>query len=67
MPDTEGKPLPPIPDEAFDGNKEKTELKFPKCSHKNARLIDAHTVRCSCGACWTGPDAKVLSHLLQTS
>lgn len=52
--------LPPLSEEAFDGEKEKTEIEFKGCKHK-LKLISSTEVKCiKCGAGWTGPNAYLL-------
>lgn len=61
MPDSQGKPLPPLPDEAFDGERQKTELVFTKCPHNSLKLVSAMDVQCQkCGCGWSGPQAHLL-------
>ncbi len=55
--------LPPLPTDAFDGDKQNTEIKFQRCKHKNATFTGSE-IRCSCGAAWTGPDLHKLYKLL---
>lgn len=69
MPDEQGKTLPPLPDEAFDGHKEeapihKTEPLKQTCSHKQIRIISDSEVRCGCGAGFTGPNILKLYKIL---
>lgn len=59
MPDTNGKLLPPLDKEAFDGESEKIELKFPKHSHQPT-FIGNSTIKCDCGAGWSGPQIEKL-------
>lgn len=47
--------LPPIPEEAFDGEKYKTELKNIKCDHSYCFMRNSE-LRCTCGSSWSGPD-----------
>lgn len=51
--------LPPLPEEAFDGEKEKIELKFNKCSHKQIKIVN-NELHCDCGAGYTGPNIEHL-------
>jgi len=47
--------LPPIPNEAFDGEKYSTEIKTEKCKHEVEMLNNTY-LRCKlCGAGWQGP------------
>lgn len=46
--------LPPMSPEWFDGEKESTKLKFPKCKHK-LQLVSAIEAKCTlCGSGWQG-------------
>lgn len=56
--------LPPLQDEAFDGEKERTELHFKRCSHKNVKF-DNGKLLCTCGAGWQGPKIAELYELLK--
>jgi len=52
--------LPPLPDEAFDGEKYVTELKNNKCDHKEA-VLKGNIIYCkTCGAEWQGPGIGAL-------
>lgn len=51
--------LPPLPDEAFDGERYTTELKPTRCPHKNVKYVHGE-LRCSCGAAWSGPNLASL-------
>lgn len=56
--------LPPLPEEAFDGEKHSVTLEFPKCKHELI-LIKSQEVKCKkCGAGWIGGGVE---KLLQTS
>lgn len=57
--------LPPLPPEAFDGVKEKTELTFTKCPHKKVSVVNGE-LRCACGAAWSGPNIAELYKLLRS-
>lgn len=59
MPDKDGNILPPLLDEVFDGEKEKTEVNFNKCSHKDIKLISPTELRCSCGVGYTGTSKDI--------
>lgn len=60
MPDKDGKALPPLPEEALDGYRERTELQFTRCQHEPEIVSSTH-VRCKkCGCGWTGPEAYKL-------
>lgn len=66
---SEEKPLPPLPDEAFDGERETTELKFTPCTHQ-LELVSATVARCTrCPAQWQGYGIQELVKVsqLQTS
>ena len=56
MPDKE--PLPPLPDEVFDGSKESKELKFEKCKH-DMNFISPTEIRCKCGVGYTGTSREI--------
>lgn len=61
--------LPPLPDDAFDGEKYSVDLpqhdSLPKrCDHKKATLASSTEVHCSCGSGWTGENAAQLHKLL---
>ena len=52
--------LPPIQEESFDGEKEKTEVKFNKCRHK-FKLISSTQIECEkCRCGFTGPNVHLL-------
>lgn len=51
--------LPPLPKEALDGESERTELNFPRHSHKPV-YIGNNTIKCPCGSGWTGPNIETL-------
>jgi hypothetical protein len=53
--------LPPLPDDAFDGEKQSVQVQFQKCPHKNIKIISSTEVRCECGVGWTGKDVHKLS------
>lgn len=53
MSDSENK-LPPLPDEAFDGEKYSVEVKTSKCNH-DVTLKDNKIICKQCGAIWQGP------------
>lgn len=55
--------LPPIQDESFDGEKQKTELKFVRCSHKKISFVNGE-LRCPCGNSWIGPNLHELYKFL---
>lgn len=57
--------LPPIPDEAFDGEKFSTQVSFPKCNHAKAKFINSE-LRCPCGAAWSGPNLHDLYKTLKS-
>jgi len=64
MPDSKGKNLPPLSEEALNqGYKESTELKFVKCPHSNTTLFSSTELRCTCGDNWYGPDVRQLQRL----
>jgi len=55
--------LPPIPEGAFDGNKESTEIINKKCDHRFA-LIEANRVKClKCGMVYMGAGVMELVKL----
>jgi hypothetical protein len=57
------KKLPPLPDDAFDGVKQKTEVKFERCTHKNISFVNGE-LRCPCGVAYAGPNLHELYTLL---
>jgi len=58
-------PLPPLPDEAFDGEKETVEIKHTTCEHKDVELKD-NTLTCKkCHAGWQGHDVATLYEILK--
>lgn len=66
MPDINGEPLPPLPDEVFDGEKDSKELKFTHCQHK-MKYISANEIICEkCGVGYndTAENIKRLFDLL---
>lgn len=59
--------LPPLPndlDKEYEAVKETVELKFPKCKHKEVRVLDSE-LRCKCGAGWKGPNMNTLYELFK--
>ena len=62
MPDNQK--LPPLSEEAFDGDNYKTELRFNKCSHKDVQIV-GNELRCKCGAGYMGSNIAVLYKLLK--
>jgi hypothetical protein len=70
MPDSNGQPLPPLPEEAFDGHKEeaaihKTEPLPKTCNHKDVQIISGTEIRCGCGAGWTGASIMMIYNALK--
>lgn len=64
LPDDQSKKLPPLPDEAFDGDKESVKLEFKKCNH-DFYLRSSRELRCKhCTICLEGDSVHLL---LQTS
>jgi hypothetical protein len=57
-------PLPPIADDTFDGDKQKTEIKFERCPHKEVAFNNGE-LRCICGNSWAGPNLHELYKLLK--
>lgn len=45
--------------ELYEAKEEKTEINFPKCSHKETTIIDGW-LKCKCGAGWTGPASMLV-------
>jgi hypothetical protein len=61
MPDEHGAPLPPLPEEVLDGEKESADYVFTTCNHKGAFIDkESRTLRCKCGAGWSGPNLHIL-------
>lgn len=58
--------LPPIDDESFDGDKQKTTLVENRCEHRDTKVISGSELRCSCGAVWIGESIVNLHNLLQS-
>jgi len=57
--------LPPLPDSAFDGYKESTEIKPNLCAHKETEIISGNELRCKlCPASWNGSKIIDLQNLL---
>lgn len=56
--------LPPLSDEVFDGEKQKTELVFQRCKHKEVKFVGG-MLRCKCGNSWGGPNLHELYKLLR--
>lgn len=52
-------PLPPLPDEAFDGEKYSAEIKAKPCKHR-VILVDGEIKCKKCGAGWRGPHIERL-------
>lgn len=68
MPDEKGKPLPPLSEEAFDGEKHSIKLSNKKCHHKNIKMISSHEIRCGkCGAGWFGLQIERLYKAMKSS
>jgi hypothetical protein len=55
--------LPPLAEENFDGEKQKTELKMERCSHSKVSFKNGE-LWCPCGAAWSGPNLHLLYKLL---
>lgn len=56
--------LPPLPDEVFDGYKEKREIDFSnKCTHRNVKVVGSE-LQCTCGAGWIGGNIATLHNLM---
>ncbi len=52
--------LPPLPPEAFDGEKYSVELKNERCKHKGV-VLNGNIIYCKdCGAEWSGPGIGAL-------
>lgn len=66
MPDSNGKPLPPLEDDPL-GYKETAEIRFTRCPHKNTKLVSGIELRCTCGANWHGQDVRQLQKLFNQS
>jgi len=62
MPKSDGTPLDPLPNEAFDGEKYITELKPSDHKHKFVK-ISSNEIRCSCGAGYSGSNIDTLLKL----
>lgn len=65
MPDEQGKPLPPLESEAFDGYKEEAsihrDLPLEKhCKHKDIKLISGTQLLCGCGVGFQGTNILTL-------
>lgn len=56
--------LPPIENESFDGDKQKTDIKFDHCIHKDVKFVNGE-IRCMCGNAWGGPGLHELYKLLK--
>lgn len=64
MPDKQGKTLPPLPDDVFDGEKYSVEIKTEKCKHE-PMLVSGHEIRCKkCGVGWSGPGIDRLYNVM---
>jgi len=59
MPKSDGSPLDPLPDSAFDGEKYLVEIKPSdhKCKFKR---ISSNEIRCECGKGYFGPRIDLL-------
>lgn len=55
--------LPPLPEEAFDGEHQSAALTNTRCSHSSVKIQDGVLV-CTCGAGWSGPNILELYRLL---
>ena len=51
--------LPPLPDDVFDGEKQKTTINFVRCSHSKVSFKNGE-LRCPCGAAWIGTNLHEL-------
>lgn len=61
-----GKKLPPLPDEAFDGEKHRVELKQGIACQHEPKYVGSLAIECKrCGAGWTGRDVHLLYDLLK--
>lgn len=49
--------------EKFEAFSETTDVKFKRCKHTNAKIIDGE-LRCPCGAAWVG-NLEKLQRLLK--
>jgi hypothetical protein len=61
MPDAQGKTLPPLPEESFDGHREEAAIPRDKplektCEHKDVQIVSSTEIKCACGSGWSGPD-----------
>lgn len=60
-------PLPPLPDEAFDGERESVKIEFVTCKHE-LTAVSSTMARCThCTACWTGPNIADLIKASQSA
>lgn len=59
MPDSQGNQLPPLPNEAFDGDKQQVKIENVKCNHK-FNYITPREIRCiKCGLGYTDTPDKI--------
>jgi len=62
MPKSDGSPLDPLPNEAFDGEKYSVELKPNDHKHKYVKMSPTE-IRCNCGSGFTGSNIDTLLKL----
>lgn len=56
-------PLPPLPDDAFDGERQSTTVNFQKCTHSKIYFQNGE-LKCPCGVGFRGPNLNELYKLL---
>lgn len=58
--------LPPLPEEVFDGEKQKYDIPkvLPRCKHDKVEFKNGE-LRCPCGSAWSGPNLQELYKALK--
>ena len=59
------KPLPPLPNDVFDGEHQSVTIPkdLPKCTHSKVSFVNGE-LRCPCGSSWSGPNLDALYKIL---
>ena len=62
-------PLPPLPEEAYDGYKEDAPIPRDKplektCNHSMVTIVSSTELRCGCGVGWNGANVIELYNAL---
>ncbi len=57
--------LPPLPEESFDGEKERTEIIDNRCEHRDTIVLGGELHCTHCTASWSGSNIHDLKNLLK--